>query len=78
MGACSTANAHRRQLRSRCSSCRSTPAVVDLLEGRLDALALASAPESLMVQMLLQTPGIRLFDFAQATPIRGASASFSR
>ena len=26
----------------------------------------ASAPESLMVQMLLQTPGIRLFDFAQA------------
>ncbi len=43
-----------------------TPAVVDLLEGRIDALALASAPESLMVQMLLQTPGIRLFDFAQA------------
>jgi TRAP-type uncharacterized transport system substrate-binding protein len=43
-----------------------TPAVVDLLEGRLDALALASAPESQMVQMLLQTPGIRLFDFAQA------------
>ncbi|WP_088284802.1 TAXI family TRAP transporter solute-binding subunit [Ideonella sp. A 288] len=43
-----------------------TPAVVDLLEGRLDALALASAPESSMVQMLLQTPGIRLFDFAQA------------
>ena len=26
----------------------------------------ASAPESLMVQMLLQTPGIALFDFAQA------------
>ena len=26
----------------------------------------ASAPESLLVQMLLQTPGIRLFDFAQA------------
>ncbi|MEW6705169.1 MAG: TAXI family TRAP transporter solute-binding subunit [Pseudomonadota bacterium] len=43
-----------------------TPAVVDLLEGRLDALVFASAPESLMVQMLLQTPGIRLFDFAQA------------
>jgi ABC-type nitrate/sulfonate/bicarbonate transport system substrate-binding protein len=43
-----------------------TPAVVDLLAGRIDALALASAPESLMVQMLLQTPGIRLFDFAQA------------
>ena len=43
-----------------------TPAVVDLLEGRIDALALASAPEALMVQMLLQTPGIRLLDFAQA------------
>ncbi len=43
-----------------------TPAVVELLEGRSDALVLASAPESLMVQMLLQTPGIALFDFAQA------------
>jgi len=43
-----------------------TPAVVDLLAGRLDALVLASAPESLMVQMLLQTPGIALLDFAQA------------
>jgi TRAP-type uncharacterized transport system substrate-binding protein len=43
-----------------------TPAVIELLEGRLDALVLASAPESAMVQMLLQTPGIGLFDFAQA------------
>ena len=43
-----------------------TPAVMDLLEGRLDALILASAPESLMVQMLLQTPGVLLFDFAQS------------
>ncbi len=43
-----------------------TPAVMALLEGRLDALVLASAPEASMVQMLLQTPGIRLFDFAQA------------
>jgi len=43
-----------------------TPAVVGLLEGRLDAVVFASAPESLLVQMLLQTPGIRLFDFAQA------------
>jgi TRAP-type uncharacterized transport system substrate-binding protein len=43
-----------------------TPAVIDLLDGRIDALVLASAPESLMVQMLLQTPGVRLFDFAQA------------
>ena len=43
-----------------------TPAVVDLLGGNIDAIALASAPEALMVQMLLQTPGIALFDFAQA------------
>ncbi len=43
-----------------------TPAVVDLLEARIDALALVSAPESQMVQMLLQTPGIRLLNFAQA------------
>jgi len=43
-----------------------TPAVVDLLAGRIDAVVLASAPESLMVQMLLQTPGIGLFDVAQA------------
>jgi TRAP-type uncharacterized transport system substrate-binding protein len=43
-----------------------TPAVIELLEGRLDALVLASAPESAMVQMLLQTPGVQLFDFAQA------------
>jgi TRAP-type uncharacterized transport system substrate-binding protein len=43
-----------------------TPAVIELLESRLDALVLASAPESAMVQMLLQTPGVALFDFAQA------------
>ncbi len=43
-----------------------TPAVVGLLDGRIDAVVFASAPESLLVQMLLQTPGIRLFDFAQA------------
>ncbi|MFM6985925.1 MAG: TAXI family TRAP transporter solute-binding subunit [Hydrogenophaga sp.] len=43
-----------------------TPATVAFLEGRLDALVFASAPESLMVQMLLQTPGVRLMDFAQS------------
>ena len=43
-----------------------TPATVDLINGDLDALVFASAPESLMVQMLLQTPGIALYDFAQA------------
>jgi TRAP-type uncharacterized transport system substrate-binding protein len=43
-----------------------TPATVALLEGRIDGLVFASAPESLMVQMLLQTPGVRLFHFSQA------------
>ena len=43
-----------------------TEAVVALLAGELDALAIAAAPESLMVQMLLQTPGVKLFEFAQA------------
>ena len=43
-----------------------TPAVVALLAGKLDAVVLASVPESLMVQMLLQTPGIKLFEFPQA------------
>lgn len=42
-----------------------TPATVDFLAGKLDALVFASAPESLMVQMLLQTPGVQLLDFAQ-------------
>ncbi|HEX6703482.1 MAG TPA: TAXI family TRAP transporter solute-binding subunit [Albitalea sp.] len=43
-----------------------TPAVVGFLGGEIDALVFVSAPESLMVQMLLQTPGVKLFDFAQA------------
>jgi len=43
-----------------------TAAVVELLEGRIDAAVLVSAPESQMVQMLLQTPGIKLYEFAQA------------
>ena len=43
-----------------------TTAVVGLLEGSLDAAVLVSAPESQMVQMLLQTPGIKLYEFPQA------------
>ena len=43
-----------------------TPAVVAFLEGRIDAIVFVSAPESLMVQMLLRTPGVRLFHFAHA------------
>jgi TRAP-type uncharacterized transport system substrate-binding protein len=43
-----------------------TSAVVALLDGGLDAAVLVSPPESQMVQMLLQTPGIRLYEYAQA------------
>jgi TRAP-type uncharacterized transport system substrate-binding protein len=43
-----------------------TPAVMALLGGELDAVAMVSAPESQLVQMLMQTPGIRMFEFAQA------------
>ena len=43
-----------------------TPATVAFLGSEIDALVFASAPESLMVQMLLQTPGVKLLDFAQS------------
>lgn len=43
-----------------------TPAVMALLAGEIDALAMTATPESLMVQMLLQTPGVKLIEFAQA------------
>jgi hypothetical protein len=43
-----------------------TAATVSFLNGDLDVLVFASAPESLMVQMLLQTPGVRLMDFSQS------------
>ncbi len=42
-----------------------TPAVVALLDGKLDAIAFVTAPETPMVQMLLQTPGIKLLEFPQ-------------
>ncbi len=40
--------------------------VVELVQGRIDALALVSAADAPLVQYLLQTPGVQLFDFAQA------------
>ena len=43
-----------------------TPAVMALLAGEIDALVMTAVPESLMVQMLLQTPALKLFEFAQA------------
>ena len=40
--------------------------VVNLVAGRADALALVSAADAPLVQYLLHTPGVRLFDMAQA------------
>jgi len=52
--------------RIKISQLEQTPATVAFLGGELDALVFASAPESLLVQMLLQTPGVKLMDFAQS------------
>jgi TRAP-type uncharacterized transport system substrate-binding protein len=43
-----------------------TEAVIALLDDRLDAVVFVSAPESPLVQMLLQTQGVSLLDFPQA------------
>jgi TRAP-type uncharacterized transport system substrate-binding protein len=48
------------------STLENTPATVELLAGRIDGLVFSSAPEAPLIQMLLQTPGIKLFDFRQA------------
>jgi TRAP transporter TAXI family solute receptor len=48
------------------SALENTPATVELLEGRIDGLVFSSGPDALLVQMLLQTPGIKLFNFDQA------------
>jgi TRAP transporter TAXI family solute receptor len=47
-------------------SLENTPATVALLDGRIDGLVFSSAPDAPLIQMLLQTPGISLFDFTQA------------
>lgn len=47
-------------------SLENTPATVELLAGRIDGLVFSSAPDAPLIQMLLQTPGIKLFDFPQA------------
>lgn len=58
--------ANRMEARAlKLSRLEQTPATVAFLAGELDALVFASAPESPMVQMLLQTPGVRLMDFPQ-------------
>jgi len=43
-----------------------TPATVALLSGAVDGMVFSSAADALLIQMLLQTPGIKLFDFSQA------------
>lgn len=48
------------------SQLEQTPATMAFLGGELDAIVFASAPESLMVQMLLQTPSVKLMSFAQS------------
>ena len=48
------------------SSLEQTPATMAFLAGDIDAIVFASAPESLMVQMLLQTPGVKLMNFPQS------------
>ncbi len=40
--------------------------VVDLVQGQVDALALVSAADAPLVQYLLHTPGVRLFDVVHA------------
>jgi hypothetical protein len=43
-----------------------TPATVAFLNHEVDAVVFASAPEAPLVQMLLQTPGVRLLNMQQA------------
>lgn len=43
-----------------------TPATMALLSGEIDALVFSSSAEGLLIQMLLQTPGVKLFNFSQA------------
>ncbi len=40
--------------------------VVELIQSRIDALAMVSAADAPLVQYLLNTPGIALFDFSQS------------
>jgi len=48
------------------SAMENTPATVALLAGKIDGMVFSSSAEALLIQMLLQTPGIRLFNFTQA------------
>jgi hypothetical protein len=52
--------------RLRLSHLAPTPALVAFIANEVDALVFVSAPESPLVQLLLLTPEVRLFDFVQA------------
>jgi len=56
---------HMDESKLQLSHLSQTPATVAFLDGNIDALVFAYAPESPMVQMLLQTPGVRLLQVAQ-------------
>lgn len=43
-----------------------TEAVIALLDGRLDGVWFTSSSGGLLIQMLLKTPGVKLFNFVQA------------
>jgi uncharacterized protein len=43
-----------------------TEAVIALLDGKLDGVFFTSSSEGLLIQMLLKTPGVKLFNFNQA------------
>ncbi len=43
-----------------------TPATMALLSGKIDGMVFSSSPDAPLIQMLLQTPGIRLLNFSQA------------
>lgn len=48
------------------SALEDTPATVALLNDKIDGMVFSSAADGLLIQMLLQTPGIKLFNFPQA------------
>jgi len=52
--------------RVRLATMENTPATMALLAGTIDGMVFSSAPEAPLIQMLLQTPGIRLFNFSQS------------
>ncbi len=52
--------------RVKLSAMANTPATVALLAGRIDGMVFSSSAEGLLIQMLLQTPGIRVFSFSQS------------